>query len=130
MDNNFDPLLVKNKFSSLVARLHDIGFTDDLISKTIVEHPFFDLFENNKCLYFLRTPLEQIVNEVFNKKDVFIDYDKPIVSEYLWAGNMYFSLMNEFHIPLERLFLIWPLDIMVNKFTPYHEMPTNSLFDN
>lgn len=130
MDNNFDPLLVKNKFSSLIARLHDIGFTDDLISKTIVEHPFFDLFENNKCLYFLRTPLEQIVNGVFNKKDVFIDYDKPIVSEYLWAGNMYFSLMNEFHIPLERLFLIWPLDVMVNKFTPYHEMPTNSLFDN
>ena len=58
MDNNFDPLLVKNKFSSLVARLHDIGFTDDLISKTIVEHPFFDLFENTAAndIYDTRRP--------------------------------------------------------------------------
>ena len=130
MESNFDPVLVRDKFSSLIARLHEIGFSDDLITSKIMDDPFFDCFENNNYLILLKYSTEEIIANVFDKKNVIIDYNKPLVSEYVWAGNMYFLLLNDHHIPLERLLLIWPLSLMIEKYNPYHEMPSNSLHED
>ena len=130
MESNFDPILVRDKFSSLIARLHEVGFSDDLITSKIIDDPFFDCFENNDYLILLKYSLEEIIANVFNKKNAVVDYNKPLISEYVWAGNMYFLLLNDYHIPLERIFLIWPLSTMIEKYNPYHEMPSNSLYEN
>lgn len=129
MESNFDPVLIKNKFSSLIAILHDEGFTDDFITMKLSTDPFFSCFEDNKYLMFLKKPIEEIISTVFNKNNVMINYDKPMISEYYWAGNMYFTLLSDYHIPLERLLLIYPLSHMIKLFNPYHEMPINSLFE-
>ena len=130
MESNFDPIMVREKFATLIARLHQIGFTDDLITNKIISHPYFSLFENNEYLDFLNTPIETIISAVFRKDNVTIDYNKPVLSEYYWAGLMYFNILNECHIPLERIFIIWPLREMLKKYNPYHEMPNNALYED
>lgn len=130
MESNYDPMLIKEKFSSLIVKLHDVGFTDELITYKMIKDPFFLCFERNEYLSFLRTPMEEIISRVFGRKNVLLEYDKAVVSEYYWAGNMYFSLLNDYHVPLQKLFLIWPLSRMVAKFDPYHEMPISALYRN
>ncbi len=129
MESNFDPTEYKSKFGVLISRLHEIGFTDDIITKRIVEERFFSCFEDNKQDVFLKTPLEEIIQNVFDKENVVFDYGAPYVSEYYWAGEAYFTLLMDGKIPLERLFLICPLSKMVQMFSPYHEMPFSSLKD-
>lgn len=106
----------------MVSRLHEVGFTDEIITKTILEHSFFSCFERNDCKQFLELSIEEILSKVFRKENVILDYASPYVSEYYWAGQMYFLLLSECRIPLERSFLIYPLSTMIKLFNPYHEM--------
>ena len=129
MESNFDPVLLKNKFSSLIAILHDIGFTDDFITMKLMNDPFFSCFEENNYLVFLKKPVEEIISTVFNRTNIIVNYDRPFISEYYWAGSMYFILLSEYHIPLERILLVYSLSDMVNLFNPYHEMPINALYN-
>lgn len=113
---------LKNKFGALISRLHEVGFTDEIITKTILEHPFFSCFERNDCKPFLELPLEEVISKVFRKENIVLDYASPYVSEYYWAGEMYFLLLSDYRIPLERSLLIYPLSTMIKLFNPYHEM--------
>ena len=130
METNYDELLYREKFAILIARLHDLGFTDDIITQKIISHRYFNLFEENNHFAFINKSIEEIIAEVFNKQNVVINYNKSFTTEYYWAGLMYFNIMYHCHTPLERVFLIWPLSKMISKFNPYHEMPENALYDN
>lgn len=117
-----NPTSLKSKFSALISRLHEVGFTDEIITKTILEHPFFSCFERNDYKSFSELSLEEIISKVFRKENVILDYASPYVSEYYWAGEMYFLLLDEYRVPLERSFLIEPLSMMIKLFNPYHEI--------
>ncbi len=127
MENNVEPSQYKDKFGALLSRLHEIGFSDEIITKTILEHPFFSYFEKNKSEIFLKTPLEDIIQNVFHRDNVVLDYSSPFISEYFYAGGAYFSLLLDYKIPLERSFLIYPLSKMIERFNPYHEMSFSHL---
>ena len=125
MENNYES--AKGKFGALMSRLHENGFRDDFITKTVLEHPFFSCFEDNRIEKFLRTPLEEIIRNAFHKDNAYIDFSLPYISEYYWAGEMYFMLLSRYEIPLERSFLIYPLGKMVERYSPYHEMSESQL---
>ena len=129
MEDNFDPIDYKNKFASLIALLHKVGITDDCISFKISTDEYFSLFEKNDHLKFTKISNEEILKDVFGKEDFLFDYEAPLTSEYVWSGLMYFTLLYEYHVPLERLFLIYPISAMIDKYHPYHEMPSNALYE-
>lgn len=127
MENNSAPSKYKDKFGVLFSMLHEVGFRDEIITKAVLEHPFFSCFEEDKSEVFLKTSIETIIADVFRKKDAYLDYALPFVAEYYWAGQMYFVLLKKAAIPLERSLLIYPLNTMVERFNPYHEMHEDEL---
>ena len=119
MDN--EPKELKKRFSLLLNHLLRSGLTQEYIEEKIVRDPYFLFMENNDIESFLKTPFETIIKRVFNK-EVYIDYSLPLVSEYVWAGEMYITIALNENIPLQRLFLLMPISVMLSLFNPYHEM--------
>ena len=119
MDN--EPKELKKRFSLLLNHLLRSGLTQEYIEEKIVRDPYFLFLENNEVETFLKTPFEAIIKKVFNK-EVYIDYSLPLVSEYIWAGEMYITIALNENIPLQRLFLLMPISVILSLFSPYHEM--------
>ena len=119
MDN--EPKELKKRFSLLLNHLLRSGLTQEYIEEKIVRDPYFLFMENNDIESFLKTPFETIIKRVFNK-EVYIDYSLPLISEYIWAGEMYITIALNENIPLQRLFLLMPISVMLSLFNPYHEM--------
>ena len=118
----------KNKFGLLINYLVDSGFSYEYIQHQIIHNKYFLFFENNDLNSFLNKPIENIINEVFGKQ-IYIDYAKPISSEIFWAGQMYITLLLNYQIPIQRSFLVYPLEKMIDLFNPYHEMNESQLCD-
>ena len=112
---------IKTKFGLLIYHLAAAGFSYEHIQEKVVRDPYFLCFERNETEAFLATPIETIVQEVFHKQ-IYIDYTAPFASEIFWAGQMYMSLLLNYGVPLQRSFLVYPLEKMVSLFDPYHEM--------
>ena len=119
MDN--EPKELKKRFSLLLNHLLRSGLTQEYIEEKIVKDTYFLFLENNEVESFLKTPFETIIKRVFNK-EVYIDYSLPLISEYIWAGEMYITIALNENIPLQRLFLLLPISVMLSLFSPYHEM--------
>lgn len=117
---------IKTKFGLLIYHLAAAGFSYEHIQEKIVRDPYFLCFERNEAETFLATPIETIVQEVFHKQ-IYIDYSAPIASEIFWAGQMYISLLLNYGVPLQRGFLVYPLEKMIGLFDPYHEMGDDRL---
>lgn len=113
--------IIKNKFGTLLSIVHSFGFVDDAINEMIINSDFFDCFENNNDNVFLQAGIEDIVVKVFNK-NIYIDYNKPLISEYYWAGQSYIQIMLNNDVPLKRILLFLPLKEMINLFPVYHEI--------
>ena len=112
---------VKKKFGLLLNYLVEAGFSFENIEEKVLRDSYFLFLENNNEEEFIKTPLEAIIKNVF-KKDVYIDYTKPIKSELYWAGEMYITICANELIPLQRVMLILPIEKMLYLFNPYHEM--------
>ena len=112
---------IKNRFGALLAILHNEGYLDDAIDNMIIKSSFFDCFENNDVDLFMNTGIEDIVMNVFGK-NIIVDYNSPLVSEYYWAGQNYIQIMLNNNVPLKRIFILLPLRKMVDLFSKYHEM--------
>ena len=119
MENNVSQL--KKRFSLLLNHLLRSGLTQEYIEEKIVRDPYFLFLENNDVDSFLKTPFETIIKKVFSK-EVYIDYSLSPISEYIWAGEMYITIALNENIPLQRLFLLLPISVMLSLFNPYHEM--------
>lgn len=119
---------IRKKFGLLINYLVEAGFTFEYIEHKIIRDPFFLVFENNDIDNFLSTPIEKIVFEVF-KKEIYIDYSKPLNSELIWAGQMYITLLLNYRIPIQRSFIVYPLKKMISLFNPFHEMNDMHLCD-
>ena len=119
---------LKKKFALLINCLIASGFSYELIEERILKDPFFLFMENNEVANFLKTPIETIVKNVF-KKEIYIDYDKPLISEYVWVGEMYITLSINLDIPLQRVVLLLPIAVMLSLFNPYHEMSNSHLME-
>lgn len=117
---------VKSKFGLLINYLLTNGVSCEFIDYKIVHDQFFLFFENNETDIFMSTPIEDIVYSVFGKR-IYINHSKPVISEFIWAGEMYITLLLNYDIPIQRSFLICPLIRMINLFNPYHEMHNSQL---
>ena len=112
---------LKDRFGALLNYLLIEGFPYELIEEKILRHPFFLFLEKNEASQFLKSPLETIIKDVFGK-DVYLDYSRPMVSEFVWAGEMYIAIATGCDIPLQRVIMQLPIDKMLSLFNPYHEM--------
>ena len=121
MENN-----VKSKFGLLINYLLVNGVSCEYIDYKIIHDPYFLFFENNKVDNFMSTPIEDIVFSVFGKR-IYINYSKPVISEFIWAGEMYITILLSYGVPIQRSFLVCPLLKMINLFNPYHEMHNSQL---
>ena len=119
MENN--AIQLKKRFPLLLNYLLCSGFRQEYIEEKIVKDPYFLFLENNEVETFLKTPFETIFKKVF-LKEAYIDYSLPLISEYIWAGEMYITIALNENIPLQRLFLLMPISVMLSLFNPYHEM--------
>ena len=116
----------KKKFGLLLNYLVEAGFSFENIEEKVLRDSYFLFLENNNEEEFIKTPLEAIIKKVF-KKDVYIDYTKPIKSELYWAGEMYITICANELIPLQRVMLVLPIEKMLYLFNPYHEMNNSQL---
>ena len=117
---------IKSKFGLLINYLLTNGVSCEFIDYKVIHDPYFLFFENNKVDTFMSTPIEDIVYSVFGKR-IYINHSKPVISEFIWAGEMYITLLCNYNIPIQRSFLICPLIKMINLFNPYHEMHNSQL---
>lgn len=121
MVNNYDLRQIKTRFGALLTSLHDTGFTDEYITHSIITNPYFDMFENNDLSNFDNNSVMNIVEKQFNK-DPMISFSSNLIAEYIWAGEIYITVMLNYRIPLKQLFVICPLGKMIECFPLYHEM--------
>ena len=121
MVNNYDFRQIKNRFGGLLSSLHDTGFTDEYITHSIITNPFFDMFEKNDLSDFENNSIMQIVTNQFHK-DPMIAFSSDPITDYIWAGEIYITIMLNYRIPLKQLFVICPLGKMIEYFPLYHEM--------
>ena len=117
----FDAELVKERFATLLSKLHDAEFLTDYINDVIVKSPFFDCFENNNLIDFMTLSFETIAEKYFGKEVVF-DYSHNLINEYYWAGLTIMEVMMNLEIPLKRILIVMPLREIVTLYEPYHEM--------
>lgn len=112
---------IKEKFATLIAKLHDAGFLTEYINEIMIQSSFFDCFEKNELSKFMDASFETIAASVFNKETIF-DLNSPLSSEYYWAGLAIMDVVMNYHIPLKRFLLLFPLSDVVGSFNVFHEM--------
>ena len=128
MVNDYDLNNIKNRFGALLSTLHDSGFTDEYITEAIIKKGYFDLFENDNLSEFNDKSLFRIMNEQFNK-DAVMSFSSEYITDYIWAGEIFITMMINYSIPLKQLFIICPLDKMLAYFPTFHEMNNIKICD-
>ena len=120
MPEIIDTNKLKKKFGELLSRLYtDSNLSVEEIEEIILNSDYFDFLERNKPKEFLDRSYEEIAMDVFHADTVF---SNDLLSEFYWAGEMYISLSLNSLMPLRQIFLLCPLDKMLQYFTVYHEM--------
>ncbi len=92
------------------------------IEEKVVATYFIDRLENNE--YDIESKIEEIVEETFNTK---LNETVDISFKGLFIAESYFKLFLFFNRSFEYLFLYWPLEEFVNKYSLYHEMDFSNL---
>lgn len=112
---------IRKKFGLLIYYLIESGISYEMIQNKIIKDPFFLCFENNHVDNFIDSSIDEIIRNVFGKK-VYLDYSKSVTAEIVWAGQMYVTILANYGVPIQRSFLVYPLEKMISLFNPYHEM--------
>lgn len=121
MINFINITLLKRKFATALAKIHAFANIPlENINEKIIESPFFNFFEENDVTRFLNMSSEDICYELFKAR--FIEDDDDIVDPVYWAGLQYMNIFLNFQLPLKTIFLLCPLNEMVEHFDVYHEM--------
>lgn len=112
---------IKNKFGYLLSYAHlQCGMNDASINARIEQSEFFDFLEDDNLNTFLsKSPADICFNEFKIKAKTISD---SFVNEYVYAGECYISIAISLSIPLRKLFLLFPLERMIELFPTYHEM--------
>lgn len=92
------------------------------IEEKVVATHFIDRLENNE--YDIESKIEEIVEETFN---IILNETIDISFKGLFIAESYFKLFLFFNRSFEYLFLYWPLEELVNKYSLYHEMDFSNL---
>ena len=112
---------LKNKFGYLLSYAHlQCDMNDTSISVRIEQSSYFDFLENDNISNFLSKDVSDICFNEFGVKAKKLS--ETYLNEYVYAGECYISISISLSIPLRKLFLLFPLDKMVELFPSYHEM--------
>ena len=120
MINFIDLQLIKNKFATLLSKLYfsaSLGL--DNISDKIIDSSYFNFFEENDTDAFMKKSYEDISLELFNAR---FNKDVDDIGPVYWSGIQYMNIMFNYQIPLRTIFLLWPLQVMVDHYGKFHEM--------
>ena len=87
-----------------------------------------DLEERSDSSFLNRITSTQIVEEIYGK-----DIDKAVLNNRsdisIWVGEAYIRLFFKYHKSFAYLFLYFPIDEMLNRYTIYHEMDWTQLYE-
>ena len=122
MLNYIDIYELKNKFATFLCKLHFCSHIDlNVISHNLAYSGFFSYFEKNTIEDFINKKDEELAKELFGQGTSFTteEYYNPAL---YWCGLQYISLSLNLDIPLPRVFLLCPINEMIEYFNVYHEM--------
>lgn len=128
--NFYQTYEIKKKFGALLSLLfHGAHLEFSNITKKLIDSSFLDLFENNQLELFMDKSNEELVKELFPNSIINTEITNDIGPLY-WSGIQYMNIFFNYRIPLKVIFLVCPLDNMVNKYDIYHEMNEKNLCDD
>ena len=115
-----DIRLIKSKFGQLLSFLIlDCSLDIDIVNGKIISSSFFDFLEND-ISPFLNNDIKDIASAIFGARP--LNITNKYQNDIVFAGESYISISISLGIPLRKMFLLYPLDKMVELFPVYHEM--------
>ena len=89
-----------------------------------------DLENKNDCSFLINSKVADIISEIYELKDNKANIDEICPDTLsLWISEAYLRLSFKFHKSLSFVFLYFPIDKMINAFSPYHEIDWTQLYD-
>ena len=121
---------IKKKFGALLSLLfHSAHLEFANITRKMIDSSFLDLFENNHLELFMDKSNEELAKELFPNSIIISETTNDIGPLY-WSGIQYMNIFFNYRIPLKIIFLVCPLEKMVDKYDVYHEMNEKNLCDD
>ena len=107
--------------SYLLSRSIQEKYSFPYIEKTISYSIMIGELERSNITTIAFSSMEKIYSDIFplkeNKNFILNVYDA-----YGWAGNTYMHLFLDFQMTFEAIFIILPIQLMLNLYHLYHEM--------
>ena len=113
---------IVNRLGAIFTYGLNKSYSFKAIEEKVAATYFIDRLENNE--YDIESKIEEIVEETFNIK---LNETVDISFKGLFIAESYFKLFLFFNRSFEYLFLYWPLEEFVNKYSLYHEMDFSNL---
>lgn len=117
-----------DSFSYLISRASYEGYSLPYIEKVISYSSFINELERSNITTIAFTSMEKLYYELFPKyENNLFDYDPYNI--YAWVSYIYFHLFLEFQITFELIFIILPIEDMLNLYKVYHEMDYKKMYE-
>ena len=99
-----------------------------VITRRLENSELIKQIENNNYNKIFDEDCNNLFKEIFGYEyaDVspFMDFN-----EAYWCGYIYVSIFYKFQKPFSYIFKILPLDVLMNKYSVYHEMDIDQMYD-
>lgn len=127
MIEEINTILIKEKFGNLISKLYeDAKIEIEEINDKLIYSDFLNCFELNNIDYFLEKTNDSIIRAVFDKEIVYNNQTNMIL---YWCGVQYINIFLNKRIPLKQVFLLCPLNEMIDYFEIYHELNERELIN-
>ena len=117
-----------SKYSDVLGEILALARMDNYSSSFIegsISHSYiFKNFEYSDVTDIAFKSTMAIYREIFKNSKAF-DKDIILFSPYYWIGEVYIHLFLKYRLTFETLFAYFPLEVMEEKFVPFHEMGMN-----
>ena len=103
-------------------------YSFDSIQKRIAYSSMINEFEKSNITLIAFSSNESLYQDIFPYKEN-RGYKHNIYGVYGWIAECYIRLFLELNITFELLFIILPIELMLEKYKLYHEMSFSHVFD-
>ena len=105
----------------LISRANNEKYSFPYIERVIAYSEMIREFENSNVTIIAFSSVEKIYRDLFPLKDN-SGFVPNLYDEYGWASEMYIHLFLDLQITFEALFIILPIQEILNMYSLYHEM--------
>ena len=119
---------LKRKFGLLLSYVViQCGMSIELLDAKIRINDYFDFLEKGDIDSFLKEDNSVLCFNLFGAREN--NSTTKIRNDLLYAGECYISISISLSLPLRKLFILYPLDKMLELYPTYHEMAPFRIID-